>query len=313
MRIALIQTTWHSNPEDTRKALLFAVEECCKEHKPDFLCLPEFMLGPAWYMPGQDRLRGFTDEPIPGRTTNQLRELAKSYGVTIIGGSIVEPENALWYNTCPVISSEGLLRGKTRKVHTFANEAIHCASGEQFDIYEGKFGQPTFGVAVCSDFWILESIRHLRLAGAKIIFVPGGSLRQNLDTMIEAMRVTAFINDCILVYCGPVGSLTGERNGRKVHVEFAGTSIIASPQGVLEQGSADREECLVVDLSDDEINELGQERANSLAWQSLLPRTPEAYSGLLKDYIGKDRDLVAELKGTTSTSTDSLNSRKHVG
>jgi N-carbamoylputrescine amidase len=125
--------------------------------------------------------------------------------------------------------------------------------------------------------------------------------------MINAFRATGFLNCVNLVYASPVGEVTGVRGGRQIRVSFAGTSLIATPTGLVAQGSADGPDQLVVELSAHEVLALRERRTDDDTWRSLGLRRPGAYAGLLEPCVGLGRDLVAETRismaQTTATQT----------
>jgi predicted amidohydrolase len=302
MKIGIAQTAWREDPTENLFYAYEMVDEMCLGTGLDLVVLPEFFLGPAWYMPGQASLKGITDCRIPGPVTRLFRALAKKHHVSILLGSMVEelPDGA-YCNTAVLLDRAGEIVGSANKVHSFANETVVCRPGNSIDVIDTEFGR--LGIAVCSDFWVPETIRMLALKGAHTVFVPGGSLKQNLDAMVNAFRTTAFLNCVNLVYCSPVGEVHGIRGGRQITVAFAGTSLVATPSGLLAQGSADSADGLVVELSPDAVRGLREPSLDDDTWRSLGLRRPAAYAPLLENFVGLGRDLVAETKASIEQTT----------
>lgn len=294
MRVAAIQTQWQEKPEDNLSNVLKAVDEACARAPRDFVILPEFFLGPAWYMPGQADLRGVTDTEIPGPAIEGLTELARRHKCHIICGSVVERQDGSKFgNTSVLVGPDGVEIGQTGKVHPFANETVVFRPVDQIRTFDTAFGK--IAIAICSDFWIPETIRILALEGAHTIFVPGGSLRQNLSVMINAFLATAWLNSVNIVYCCPVGKITGIRGNQMITVEFAGTSLIVTPDGLVAEGPADRECVLEADLSTERPLALRRPNDQDDGWISLGARRPAAYGGILDEYVGLNRDLAVEI------------------
>ncbi|ACA86293.1 carbon-nitrogen hydrolase family protein [Shewanella woodyi] len=295
MKVVTIQTTWQDEPRHNVTKALELVESCCMSDSPDIICLPEFFLGPPWYMPGQSALQGITDTNIPGKITEQFGALSKKYAVYILLGSMVESlQNGKYCNTAVLLNRAGEIAGKAHKVHMFANETVVCEPGNSIEVINTEFGP--IGIAVCSDFWVPETIRMLALKGAHTIFVPGGSLKQNLDAMVNAIHATAYLNCVNIVYISTVGEIHGERGGRTITVSFAGTSIIATPEGIIAKAPDNEASTLVAHLSIENILKLRAPTYNDDTWKNLLSRAPFSYKKLNEDYVGLGRDLVAETK-----------------
>ena len=288
MRVAVVQTQWVEDHEDGLRNAYQAIEDVCGGGDIDLLCFPEFLLGPPWYMPGQDGLRGRTDTPIPGPIVEGFQTLARKHGTHILLGSIVEDlQDGMYRNTSLLIGRQGTIIGQAIKAHAFGNEMVVCRQADSLGVMSSEFGQ--IGIAVCSDFWIPEVIRMLALAGARTIFVPGGTLGQNQPLMVNALRTTAYLNDVNIVYASSVGVVRGKRGDRLVEIHFAGTSLVTTPAGVIAQAGSDQPEVLVVDIDEPPAGD-GQR------WQRL--RRPDAYRTLLGPFVGANRDLAAELRAS---------------
>lgn len=306
MKIALIQSVWQADPRDNLRHVLDMIDAACRERRPDIVCLAEFFLGPAWYMPGQAHLRGVTDTTLDSPIFEQLAAMARKHRVYMVCGSVVEQmADGRYCNTSLLLNRDGMPIGQANKIHPFANEAVSCVAGDAMDVHETEFGK--IGIAVCSDFWIPETIRILALKGATTIFLPGGSLRQNLAAMINAFRATAYLSAVNMAYCGPVGKITGVRGNTSITVEFAGTSLIATPQGLLSQAPPDAAAVLEATLSHEAILALRAENTADDTWQGLGLRQPAAYGALMDEYVGLNRDLAAEIslrmRQTTPSAT----------
>lgn len=85
-----------------------------EKYQPRIIALPE-----CFYIlyDTEPTLLHNSAEPIPdGPTCRTLSELAKQFGVYIVGGTIVEKENNNLYNTCTVWAPCGKLVARHRKV-----------------------------------------------------------------------------------------------------------------------------------------------------------------------------------------------------
>jgi predicted amidohydrolase len=292
MKVAVVQTRWADDPGTGLHSAYEALARATSGGDVDVVCFPEFLLGPPWYMPGQDRLRGVTDTPIPSPIIERFQSIAHESKTYVVLGTVVEDlRDGKYRNTSLLIDRSGNIAGQAVKAHAFGNEMVVCRQAESIGVLETDCG--TIAVAVCSDFWIPEVIRMQALAGARTILVPGGTLRQNQALLTNALSSAAYLNDVNIVYASSVGVVHGMRGGRPVEIHFAGTSLVTTPDGVLAQASHDTPEILTVDLNEpDGSPEPGE--GDGGIWRRM--RHPESYAPLLETYVGACRDLAAELR-----------------
>lgn len=286
MIIALIQNKWKNTPKETLEYLINKIDETLKDKKIDFLILPEFFMGPPWFQPGQAHFKGITDDTIPGKVTDIFCDIAKKYTTNIIMGSIIERRGQQYYNTSVLIDRNGKIIGLTSKVHTFAGERVACEAATDINVHDSEFGK--IGIAVCSDFWIVEYMKILILKGAKIIFIPGGTLGQNIEPMLEALKAIAYLTSTIIVYCSPIGDVIGYRNNSKICLNYRGCSLISTPEKIIYQASENQEEVALIELEDNFIDEF---RENSIQWKRILSANQKSFKDILKDYEEELSDL----------------------
>ncbi|PHX58225.1 MAG: carbon-nitrogen hydrolase family protein [Opitutia bacterium] len=109
-------------------------------------------------------------EPIPGPTTEYFGSQAKLNGIHI-AVSLYEREGHLVYNTAVLLSSEGKLLGKYRKVclpHGEVEKGV--APGTDYPVFDTKFGK--VGLMICYDGFYPEVARALTANGAEVIAWP---------------------------------------------------------------------------------------------------------------------------------------------
>ncbi len=286
MKIAVYQNKWNDDINQGLQNVLVKTEDVLKEYKPDFFVLPEFFVGPPWFQPGQTFLKGITDDTIPGKICTEFCNLAKKNNSNIIMGTLIERRNNKYYNTSVFINKQGIVKAKVNKMHTFAGESVTCEASKKIDIIETDFG--AIGIAVCSDFWIPELMKILSLKGAKIIFVPGGTLGQNTEPMIQALKTISYLTSTIVVYASPVGEIVGKRGNGEVRLSYTGTSLIVSPEGTIATGCDNDEDVLVVNIDDDYIDNY---RNNNLCWERFNAQKQSIFGDIISDYIDKDCDI----------------------
>ena len=109
-------------------------------------------------------------EPIPGPTTEYFGGIAKANGIHI-ALSLYEREGHLVYNTAVLLSPEGKLLGKYRKVclpHGEVEKGV--APGADYPVFDTKFGK--VGLMICYDGFYPEVARALTANGAEVIAWP---------------------------------------------------------------------------------------------------------------------------------------------
>jgi len=129
--------------------------------------LPEcFDVG--WGLPGALRYA----DSIPGGRTGRLCSLARRYGIALVAG-LTEKDRGGCYNTAVIISAEGLLLGKHRKINVLRGiEDMVYSPGDRLGVYEMAFGK--VGVNICADNLSshLALGRSLAAMGAQMILSP---------------------------------------------------------------------------------------------------------------------------------------------
>lgn len=175
-------------------------------------------------------------EDIPGGTCfSMLSDLAKEYRIWIHGGSITERipgDSVKTYNTTMVISPEGQLAAKYRKIHTFDvdvegagsyRESDRKRSGSEIVVCDaGDYGK--LGLSICYDIRFPEVFRLQALEGADILCLPAAFLMMTgKDHWEPLIRARAIENGCYMIACGQCGN--------KPTAHMYGHSMIVDPWG----------------------------------------------------------------------------------
>ncbi|MDA8019249.1 MAG: carbon-nitrogen hydrolase family protein [Thermoanaerobaculia bacterium] len=224
-------------------------------------------------------------EPVPGPVTEQLCARAKEHGIAIVfnlyevdgsAGGVVSSERR-YFDTSPVIDSDGTLLGVTRMIHITDYDGFH----EQ-DYYDpGDTGAPVYevdlggrpvkvGVAICYDRHYPEYMRGLAVAGAELVVIPqAGTLGEWPEGLYEAeIRTAAFQNGYFAALCNRVGV--------EKTLTFAGESFVSDPEGiVLARGKSLEDDLVFADL---DLSRCAESNARQLFFRD---RRPELYSDWL--------------------------------
>ncbi len=138
-------------------------------------------------------------EPVPGPSTDYLAGLAKEHDLYLVT-SLHERVEHLIYNTAVLLSPEGKLVGKYRKVCPARDEYRKgVAGGRQYPVFDTRIGK--IGMMICFDVHMPEVARGLAANGAEIIAMPimGGhpalARARAIENQVYLVTSTYSIND----------------------------------------------------------------------------------------------------------------------
>ncbi|MDP4281999.1 MAG: carbon-nitrogen hydrolase [Bacteroidota bacterium] len=226
-------------------------------------------------------------EPIPGPTTIQLGELARSLNVVIVASLFEKRAKGVYHNTVAVIDGDGTFLGKYRKNHIPDDpgyyEKFYFTPGDTgYAVFPTKYGK--IGTLICWDQWYPEAARITSLMGAEILFYPtaiGWATsqpeavnQQQYSAWQTIQRSHAVANGVFVVAVNRTG-LEGEMN-------FWGGSFVTDPFGrILYECSHDKEEDPVVKL---DLHEVDEARVH---WPFLRDRRIDTYGPILERFLDK--------------------------
>jgi predicted amidohydrolase len=145
----------------------------------DVILLPEGIT-----VVGTERSYAEVAEPVPGRTTRVLGELARAKGAWVVAG-LYERDGSAIYNTAVLLDREGRLAGTYRKVY-LPREEIEggLTPGDEYPVFTTDFGR--VGLMICWDVQYADPARGLALGGAELVLVPiwGGN-----ETLVRARAI----------------------------------------------------------------------------------------------------------------------------
>jgi len=240
LSIAALQTAPVFRDVDATLAQLAERAPRIRAMAPDvqLLMLPELHLSAP--PPPLDERNGYAEHvavEIPGPLTDALGEIARASGLWLVPGSVFERgEGGLIHNTCLVLSPEGELVARYRKVFPWQPQES-CAPGDEFVTFEiPKVG--TIGLSVCYDGSFPETCRQLAWMGAEVVLQPSLTTTSDRDLEIVLARANAIFNQIYVVSlnaAAPAG---------------LGRSAIVDPEGIVRIQAGDTEEMLtdVLDL-----------------------------------------------------------------
>ena len=263
------------------------------------ICLPE-LFRTQYFCQREDASLFDLAEPVPGPTTNQFAEVARSAKVVVIASVFERRAPGIYHNTAVVLDSDGSLKGIYRKMHIpddpLYYEKYYFTPGDlgfrAFDTQAGRIG-----TLVCWDQWYPEGARLTALRGAQVLFYPTAigwhpaEKQQYGAAQHEAWRTVqrahAIANGVYVAVVNRVGHENGNVNGNAAPgagLEFWGGSFLCDPFGVvIAEAAADQE---AIAIGEVDLRRVEDVRRN---WPFLRDRRVDSYSGITERFL--DRKL----------------------
>ncbi len=230
-------------------------------------------------------------EPIPGPTTQNLSELAKSHQIILVGSVFEQRAKGIYHNTAVVFEKNGELVGTYRKMHIPDDpnfyEKYYFTPGDQgFVPVTTSVGR--LGILVCWDQWFPEAARIMALRGADLLLYPTAigwfpentphEQQQLIDAWVTMQRSHSIANCLPVLSCNRVGFEVDPVHAER-GIHFWGNSFITGAHGQILQRAATSAQILVAQL---DLNEIETTRR---IWPYFRDRRVDAYSDLLKKYV----------------------------
>lgn len=234
MKVAAVQMNSKGVKEQNVSTALQLVESAARDGA-GLIALPELF---SFLGRSEDKLANA--EPIPGPTTQRMAEAAARHRVWLLGGSILEtgPEAGKCFNTSVLLSPDGRIVARYRKLHLFdaeiggkwLRESDVTLAGSEVVTAETDMG--TVGLSICYDLRFPELYRALSQAGAQIIFAPSAfTMRTGKDHWHLLVRARAVENLCYVIAPAQVGidAAGDEAYGHAMIVDPWGTVLAEAP------------------------------------------------------------------------------------
>jgi N-carbamoylputrescine amidase len=295
-RIAAVQHRWHADPAEHEAALAEGIRIAAGEGAK-LVCLQELTLSRYFAVdPSGPEAAGAEPEELPGgRTFEFAARIARTHGAHIHASLYerADAEDGLGFNTAIVVSPEGELVARTRKLHIpitagyyedkyfrpgpgdseafpLVNLELHQISGPA----ARKSDAVRLGLPTCWDQWFPEVARAYSLEGAEVLIYPTaiGSEPDHPEFDTQPLWQHVIVGNGI---ANGVFMVAVNRIGEEPPLTFYGSSFISDPYGrILAQAPREEPAVLVADL------DLDQRRD----WLELFPflttRRPDAYASL---------------------------------
>ncbi len=289
LRIAGVQERWHPDPDEHAAALAAGITLAAGEGAR-LVCLQELTLSRYFGVdPAGPQAAGVEPEELPGGATHRFAaRMARETGIYVHASLYerAEGSDGLGYNTAILVSPNGELAARTRKLHIPMTAGYHEDSYfrpgpgdlEAFPLVavdEARLGLPT-----CWDQWFPEVARAYSLEGADVLVYPTaiGSEPEHPDFDTQPLWEQVILGNAI---ANGVFMVAVNRIGEEPPLRFYGSSFICDPYGrKLVQAPREEPAVLVADLDLDQRHD----------WLELFPflatRRPDAYARLLGHPVG---------------------------
>jgi len=156
-------------------------------------------------------------EPVPGKATEQLQQLAEKFNMWLVPGSMSEATAEGIYNTAVVLNPNGELIVKYRKMYPW-RPLEKSLPGRDFCVFDiPEWGR--IGLCICYDLWFPEVARQLAWMGAEAILCPTATTTPDRPLEVVLAQSHAITNQLYYV------DVNGAGQGGN------GLSLIVDPEG----------------------------------------------------------------------------------
>lgn len=264
VRLGLIQ--WQMRPYKDMDELMQQVEffvDAVSSYRSDFALFPEFFNAPLMaennHLSEPDAIRELAKHTAI--IVKKFSELAISYNINIISGSMPEMVNDRLYNVGYLCRRDGTTE-RYEKLHVTPDEVKiwGMQGGHDLKAFDTDCGK--IGILICYDSEFPELSRILADDGMDILFVPFLTDTQNGYSRVRnCSQARAIENECYVAIAGSVGNIPKVHN---MDIQYA-QSMVFTPcdfsfpaNGIKAEATPNTEMILIADLDIDLLRELNQ-------------------------------------------------------
>ena len=232
-------------------------------YRSDFAMFPEFFNAPLMadnnHLSESEAIRELAKHT--NNIVNRFSELAISYNINIITGSMPEIKNNLLYNVGYLCKRDGSTE-RYEKIHVTPDEAKvwGMQGGNKLQTFDTDCGK--IGILICYDSEFPELSRLLADEGMDILFIPFLTDTQNGYSRVRhCAQARAIENECYVAIAGSVGNLPKVHN---MDIQFA-QSMVFTPcdfsfpaNGIKAEATTNTEMILIADVDIDLLRELNK-------------------------------------------------------
>lgn len=264
VRLGLIQWQMraYKNTEELMQQVEFFVD-AVSGYRSDFALFPEFFNAPLMaennHLKESEAIRELAK--YTELLVKKFAELAISYNINIISGSMPEVVDGQLYNVGYLCKRDGTIE-RFEKIHVTPDEAKvwGLQGGKSVKAFDTDCGK--IGILICYDVEFPEMSRLLADEGMDILFVPFLTDTQNGYSRVRyCAQSRAIENECYVAIAGSVGNLPKVHN---MDIQYA-QSMVFTPcdfsfpaNGIKAEATANTEMILIADVDIDMLRELHQ-------------------------------------------------------
>lgn len=247
-------------------------------YKADFALLPEFFNAPLMGLHNSERsveairsLAQYSEE-----IKNRLSQLAISYNINIIAGSMPVIDDEKLYNVAYLLQRDGDIQSQS-KIHITPHEQKDWVidGGNQVKVFDTDAGK--VGILICYDSEFPELGRMMAEQGVQIIFVPFWTDTKNAYQRVRlCSQARAIENECYVAIGGSVGNLPRVDN---VDIQYAQSAVFSPSDiffphdSIITEASANTEMIIFADVDLTKLKQLNTEGSVT----NLRHRRPDVY------------------------------------
>ena len=264
VRLGLVQ--WQMRPYNKLEELLQQAEyfvDAVSGYRSDFALFPEFFNAPLMadnnHLTEPEAIRELAKHTAS--VVQRFSELAISYNINIISGSMPEVQSERLYNVGYLCKRDGTVE-RYEKLHVTPDEVKvwGMQKGHKLNVFDTDCGK--IGILICYDVEFPELSRLLADEGMDILFVPFLTDTQNGYSRIRnCAQARAIENECYVAIAGCVGNLPKVHN---MDIQYA-QSMVFTPcdfafpaNGIKAEATPNTEMILIADLDISLLRELNQ-------------------------------------------------------
>ena len=232
-------------------------------YRSDFALFPEFFNAPLMaennHLSEPEAIRELAS--YTQKIVDKFSELAISYNINIISGSMPEIQNDNLYNVGYLCKRDGTTE-RYEKLHVTPDEkkVWGMQKGKQLKVFDTDCGK--IGILICYDVEFPELSRLLADEGMDVLFVPFLTDTQNGYSRIRnCAQARAIENECYVAIAGCVGNLPKVHN---MDIQYA-QSMVFTPcdfafpaNGIKAEATPNTEMILIADCDVGLLRELNQ-------------------------------------------------------
>ncbi|MEM8701854.1 MAG: N-carbamoyl-D-amino-acid hydrolase [Pseudomonadota bacterium] len=264
---------------ETRKDVverMIALLDRAKDAGATLAVFPELALTtffPRWYIEDQSEVDSWFETDMPSAETRRLFDRARAYGIGMYLGYAEKTPDGHHFNTSILVSPQGDIVGKYRKVHLPGHSEYDDSRAfqhlEKRYFEPGDLGFPVWrnqggilGMCICNDRRWPETYRVMGLQGVEMVMLGFNTPAVNSQMSAEGPEDRLF-HHRLSVQAGAYQNATWVIAVAKAGVEdghpLIGGSLIVDPNGKIVAESATEDDEILVHACDLDLCNFGKE------------------------------------------------------